>query len=111
MSITAAQGFVAAGGASGIKASGAPDLAMVATVDGAPVTAAGVFTSNLVAAAPVQISRSQLAGGRAAAGSLNSGNANAATGEPGRADALRMCELTAQAVGCQTADVLVAQTG
>jgi glutamate N-acetyltransferase/amino-acid N-acetyltransferase len=42
---------------------------------------------------------------------LNSGNANAATGEPGRADALRMCELTADAVGCVMTDVLVCQTG
>jgi glutamate N-acetyltransferase/amino-acid N-acetyltransferase len=111
VSITAVPGFEASGLASGIKDSGAPDLAMVATVDRAPVTAAGVFTSNLVAAAPVQISRRHLADGRAAAVVLNSGNANAATGEQGRTDALRMCELTAQAVGCATTDVLVCQTG
>jgi glutamate N-acetyltransferase/amino-acid N-acetyltransferase len=111
MSITAVPGFAAGGMASGIKESGAPDLAMVATVDGAPVTAAGVFTTNLVAAAPVQISRRHLVDGRAAAVVLNSGNANAATGEQGRADALRMCELTAQALGCATTDVLVCQTG
>ncbi len=109
--ITSVPGFQASGLASGIKESGAPDLAMVATVDGASVTAAGVFTSNLVAAAPVQISRRHLVDGRAAAVILNSGNANAATGEQGRADALRMCELTAQAVGCATTDVLVCQTG
>jgi glutamate N-acetyltransferase/amino-acid N-acetyltransferase len=109
--ITSVPGFKAGGLASGIKESGAPDLAMVATVDGVPVTAAGVFTSNLVAAAPVQISRRHLTDGRAAAVVLNSGNANAATGEQGRADALRMCELTAQAVGCATSDVLVCQTG
>jgi glutamate N-acetyltransferase/amino-acid N-acetyltransferase len=109
--ITSVPGFRAGGLASGIKESGAPDLAMVATVDSAPVTAAGVFTSNLVAAAPVQISRRHLADGRAAAVILNSGNANAATGEQGRADALRMCELTAEAVGCATTDVLVCQTG
>ena len=111
MSVTAVPGFKASGLASGIKDSGAPDLAMVATVDGKPVTAAGVFTSNLVAAAPVQISRRHLADGRAAAVILNSGNANAATGEQGRADALRMCELTAEAVGCVMTDVLVCQTG
>jgi glutamate N-acetyltransferase / amino-acid N-acetyltransferase len=84
---------------------------MVATTDGGPVTAAGVFTSNLVAAAPVQISRRHLADGRAAAVILSSGNANAATGEQGRSDALRMCALTAQAVGCTTSDVLIGQTG
>jgi glutamate N-acetyltransferase/amino-acid N-acetyltransferase len=70
-----------------------------------------VFTSNLVAAAPVQISRRHLADGRAAAVVLNSGNANAATGEPGRRDALRMCELTAHGLGVATHDVLVCQTG
>ncbi len=111
MSVTAVPGFKAGGLASGIKESGAPDLALVATVDGAPVPAAGVFTSNLVAAAPVQVSRRHLADGRAAAVILNSGNANAATGERGRADALRMCELTAEAVGCVMTDVLVCQTG
>lgn len=109
--ITSVPGFKANGLASGIKESGNPDLSMVATIDGHPVTAAGVFTSNLVAAAPVQISRRHLADGRAAAVILNSGNANAATGEQGRADALRMCELTAQALGCATTDVLVCQTG
>src|SRR5262249_1834392 len=98
MSVTAVPGFAAGGLASGLKAPGAPDPAIVATIDGAPVTAAGVFTGNRVAAAPVQISRRHLADGRAAAVVLSSGNANAATGEQGRADALRMCELTAQAV-------------
>jgi glutamate N-acetyltransferase/amino-acid N-acetyltransferase len=111
MSVTAVPGFHAGGLASGIKESGASDLAMVATVDGAPVTAAGVFTRNLVAAAPVQVTRQHLADGRAAAVILNSGNANAATGEQGRRDARRMCELTGQAVGCAPSDVLVCQTG
>jgi glutamate N-acetyltransferase / amino-acid N-acetyltransferase len=111
MSVTAVDGFRASGLASGIKASGAPELAIVATTDGAPVTAAGVFTGNRVAAAPVQISRRHLADGRAAAVVLSSGNANAATGEQGRADALRMCELTARAVGCATTEVLAGQTG
>jgi glutamate N-acetyltransferase/amino-acid N-acetyltransferase len=111
MSVTAVPGYQAGGLASGIKASGDPDLAMVAAVDRAPVAAAGVFTSNLVAAAPVQISRRHLADGKAAAVVLNSGNANAATGEQGRRDALRMCELTAQGLGVATHDVLVCQTG
>ena len=84
MSVTAATGFVAAGVRAGIKASGRPDLSLVATADHRPVTAAGVFTTNLVAAAPVQLSRRHLAAeGQAAAVVLNSGNANAATGEPG----------------------------
>ncbi len=111
MSVTAAAGFVAGGLACGIKPSGAPDLAIVATADHAAVSAAGVFTSNLVAAAPVQVSRRHLHDGRAAAVVLNSGNANAATGEAGRRDALRMAELTAEGLGCATRDVLVCSTG
>ncbi len=111
MSVTAANGFVAAGGACGIKPSGAPDLAVVATADRSPVSAAGVFTTNLARAAPVQVSVEHLASGRAAAVVLNSGNANAATGEPGRADARRMCELAAKGLGVAADDVLVCSTG
>jgi glutamate N-acetyltransferase/amino-acid N-acetyltransferase len=111
VSVTAPSGFVAGGLACGIKASGAPDLAMVATADHAAVTAAGVFTSNLVAAAPVQVSRTALHDGRAAAVVLNSGNANAATGEPGREDARRMAALAAESLGCAPRDVLVCSTG
>ena len=83
----------------------------MATVDHRPVAAAGVFTSNLVAAAPVQISRIHLHDGGRAAVVLNSGNANAATGEAGRRDALRMSELTAAGLGCVPRDVLVCSTG
>ena len=90
MSVTAPDGFVAAGGSAGIKAGGVPDVAVVATDDGRAVPAAGVFTANLAAAAPVQVSRAHLAAtaGRAAGVILTSGNANAATGEPGREAAL-----------------------
>ena len=109
--VTAAPGFVAGGLACGIKPSGAADLALVATEDRAAVTAAGVFTTNLAQAAPVQISRRHLADGTAAAVVLSSGNANAATGEPGRRDAQRMCELAAGGLGADTADVLVCSTG
>ena len=112
MSVTAAQGFVAAGVAAGIKASGKPDLALVATADHQPVTAAGVFTTNLVAAAPVQLSRRHLAAdGRAAAVVLNSGNANAATGEPGLLVAEQTAALAASGLGCERGHVLVCSTG
>lgn len=111
MSVTAVPGFVAGGIACGIKDSGAPDLALVATADRAPVPAAGVFTTNLAQAAPVQVTNAHLRDGRAAAVVLNSGNANAATGEPGRADARRMCALTAAGLGVDAADVLVCSTG
>ena len=111
MSVTAANGFEAGGVACGIKPSGAPDLALVATADRRAVSAAGLFTTNLVKAAPVQVSRDHLGDGRAAAVVLNSGNANAATGENGRRDARWMCELTAESLGCAPEDVLVCSTG
>ena len=113
MSIVAPAGFVAGGVACGIKPSGAPDLALVATADGAPVAAAGVFTQNLVVAAPVVVSRRHLAatGGRAAAVVLSSGNANAGTGTKGESDAERMCALTAEGIGAAPEDVLVCSTG
>jgi len=111
VSVTAPGGFEAAGIACGIKPDGVPDLALVSTADRRSVAAAGVFTTNLATAAPVQISRRHLEDGQAAAVILSSGNANAATGEPGRRDARRMCELTAQELGCQADDVLVCSTG
>ncbi len=113
MSVTAPRGFVAAGGPVGIKAADAADLAVVATDDGRAVPAAGVFTANLATAAPVQISRAHLAAtaGRAAAVVLTSGNANAATGQPGIAAARRLCELVAAGVGSAAEEVLVCQTG
>jgi glutamate N-acetyltransferase/amino-acid N-acetyltransferase len=111
MSVTAARGFEAGGIACGIKSSGAPDLALLAAADRRPVPAAGVFTTNLVSAAPVQISREHLRDGRAAAVVLNSGNANAATGDQGRSDARLMCALTAESLDCSPRDVLVCSTG
>lgn len=106
-------GFVAAGVACGIKESGAPDLALVATADGRPVPAAAVFTSNLAAAAPVQVSRAHLeaTGGYASAVVINSGNANAATGATGREQAERTCALVAEGLGCRPEEVLVCSTG
>ncbi|MCE2531376.1 MAG: bifunctional glutamate N-acetyltransferase/amino-acid acetyltransferase ArgJ [Acidimicrobiia bacterium] len=113
MSVTSVDGFVAAGFTAGIKPSGAPDMSVVATADAAPVAAAGTFTSNKMTAAPVLVTRSnlELSGGRAAAVILNSGNANAATGQQGLADAKRMCELTAESLGCDSDHVLVCSTG
>ena len=111
--MTGVPGFVAAGVACGIKESGVPDLALVATADGRPVPAAGVFTSNLAAAAPVQVSRAHLeaTGGYASAVVINSGNANAATGATGREQAERTCALVAEGLGCRPEEVLVCSTG
>ena len=113
MTVTAAKGFVANGLACGVKGDGNLDLAVVATEHGEPVPAAAVFTSNKATAAPVQVTRAHLeaTGGRAAAVVINSGNANAATGGPGREDAERMCQLVAGHVGCRPEEVLVCSTG
>ncbi len=111
--VSSPDGFVAAGVACGIKASGDPDLSLVATADGHPVSAAAVFTTNQATAGPVNVTRAHLAAtsGRAAAVVLNSGCANAATGATGDADAERMCELVAAALGCAASEVLVCSTG
>jgi len=113
VSVTAPEGFVAAGGSAGIKAAGAADVAVVTTDHGRPVPAAGVFTANLAAAAPVQISRAHLEAtrGRAAGVILTSGNANAATGEPGREAASRLCDAVARGIDAHRHEVLVCQTG
>ncbi len=113
MSVTAPRGFVAVGGFAGIKAGEVPDVAVVATADGRAVPAAGVFTANLAAAAPVQVSRAHLAatGGRAAGVILTSGNANAATGAGGRAAAERLCVAVAGDIGATAEEILVCQTG
>ncbi len=113
MSVTGPAGFLAGGHACGIKGSGDPDLAVVATASGRAVPAAGVFTANRATAAPVLVSRSHLSasGGRAAAVIISSGNANAATGAAGRADAERMCSLTAAGLTCGAEEVLVCSTG
>jgi glutamate N-acetyltransferase/amino-acid N-acetyltransferase len=113
VSVTAARGFEAAGVGCGIKGDGRADLALVATTDRRPVSAAGVFTVNLATAAPVVVSRAHLqaTGGRAAAVVLNSGNANAATGDAGRADAEQTCALVGEQLGCRGEEVLVCSTG
>ena len=113
MSVTAPTGFVASAVACGIKASGDPDLALVATADGRAVPAAAVFTANKATAAPVLTTRAHLVAteGHAAAVVLNSGNANAATGIDGRAKAERTCALVAAELGCRADEVLVCSTG
>lgn len=118
MSVTAAQGFVANGIAAGIKASGNLDLSLVLSATGEPVAAAGVFTQNKLKAAPVQICQSHLAAtnGYAVGVVLNSGNANAATGEKGLADAKAMTQVVAQQMQKENASInaeaiLVCSTG
>jgi glutamate N-acetyltransferase/amino-acid N-acetyltransferase len=102
------RGFYAAGVHCGLKA-GRPDLALV--VSDRLAAAAGVFTTNRVQAAPVRYSRRALESGTARAIVVNSGNANACTGERGERDARAMAEGTARALGIAPEHVLVASTG
>ena len=97
MSVTAPRGFRASGVAAGLKASGAPDVALVIN-DGPSTAAAGVFTTNRVKAAPVLWSQQVLRGGQVRAVVLNSGGANACTGAPGFQDTHRTAEHLAAAL-------------
>ena len=106
--VTTPQGFLAGGAACGIKKN-LPDLGLLVSETGA--TVAGVFTSNLVKAAPVQVSSRQIKRGKARAIVVNSGNANACTGERGLQDAWTMVETAARALGLSKEEVLVCSTG
>jgi len=110
VSVTAAQGFRAAGTAAGLKSTGKPDVALVVN-DGPLDVAAAVFTSNRVVAAPVTWSRQVVADGRASAVVLNSGGANACTGPEGFLDTHRTAEHTAEALGISAGDTIVCSTG
>ncbi|MGZ0162783.1 MAG: bifunctional glutamate N-acetyltransferase/amino-acid acetyltransferase ArgJ [Planctomycetales bacterium] len=103
-------GFKAAGLHCGIKSDGNKfDLCLI-TSD-RPASLAGVFTQNKVCGAPVKVSRQRVPRGTGRAVIINSGNANACTGERGDADAHWMTEQTAAAIGCDTEDVVVCSTG
>jgi len=107
--VLAPAGFAAGAVACGIKRSGALDVCVLDA--GAAVPAAAVFTRNTMAAPPVAVSREAHADGRLRAWVINAGNANACTGEPGRADAVSMAEAVAGALSCDVTDVGVASTG
>ena len=103
-------GLACTGTTAGLKASGAPDLALVRVL-GPEHTAAAVFTRNRFAAAPVLWSREVVSDGRADAVVLNSGGANACTGPEGFAAAHRTAEAAAEHLGIAAGDVLVCSTG
>ena len=111
--VTAARGFTAAGVHAGFRAN--PErLDMALVLADEPCAAAGVFTQNVFCAAPVAVSREHLDGvgyGTARAVVVNSGVANAATGERGIEAARDTAQLVADAVGCPAEEVLVASTG
>jgi glutamate N-acetyltransferase / amino-acid N-acetyltransferase len=109
--LATARGFRAAGVSSGIKAAKKLDLALV--VSDTAATAAAMFTQNKVQAAPVLVCKEHLqtSGGIVRAIVVNSGCANACTGDLGIADARAMAAETARLVGCSVEQVLVASTG
>lgn len=102
-------GFTAAGIACGLKPSGKPDLGLL--VSDRPAVAAGVFTTNRVQAAPIQLTKRQIRRGSARAIVVNAGNANVCTGPRGLDDARAMMDVTAEALDVAAKDVLVASTG
>jgi len=107
--VTAAQGFYAQGVRAAIKNKDKLDMAIIYAA--VPCNAAGVYTSNLVRAACIDLSKQHLVDGKAQAVVANSGNANACTGVQGMLDARRMAELSAQLLNIQPEDVIVASTG
>jgi glutamate N-acetyltransferase/amino-acid N-acetyltransferase len=109
LGVTSPRGFVAAGGTCGIKASGNPDLTLI--VADRPCSAAAVYTVNRMPSAPVVVGRRHLRSGVARAIICNSGNANASTGKQGERDAVEMCRLVAQHIGCDAREVIPSSTG
>lgn len=106
--VTAPQGFLAAAMCCGIKAK-KPDLTLVFSQR--PATVAVTLTRNEFRAAPTYVTGEHAADGRARAVVINSGSANAATGEQGIVNARRMCEVAGEALGVATEEVLVGSTG
>ncbi len=106
--VTAPKGFKAAGVKARIKYD-KKDLGVIFSIE--PAAAAGVFTTNRVKAAPVSLSMSNLIDGTAQAIVVNSGCANACTGDNGMNDARKMAAVTAQEMGIDATGVLVASTG
>lgn len=102
-------GFRAAGVYAGIKSKNQPDVGLL--LCDRPATAAAVFTTNNVFAAPVKIGRDHVKSGKLCGVVVNAGNANACTGKQGERDALRMCELAATVAKCKRNEILPSSTG
>ena len=107
--VTAPKGFRAAGLHCGIKKPGLLDLALLVSDRTGPI--AGVFTSNQVVAAPVILDRKHLRKRQGRAILINSGNANACTGQPGLQAAQRTATLVARTLQVPTHNVFVSSTG
>jgi glutamate N-acetyltransferase/amino-acid N-acetyltransferase len=105
-----APGFRAAGVACGLKGGGQTDLAIVAC-DAEAVSSAALLTRNAAAAAPIRVCRERCRLDSLRAAVVNSGNANAATGDQGYSDALEMRDAAAAALGFDPPTVAIAETG
>jgi glutamate N-acetyltransferase / amino-acid N-acetyltransferase len=105
-----APGFRAGGAACGLKGGGRTDVGLV-VCDAAEVNSSLLLTRNASAAAPIRVCRDVVDRGRVRAAVVNSGNANAETGEQGYADALAMAATAARQLGLETEQVAVAETG
>jgi glutamate N-acetyltransferase/amino-acid N-acetyltransferase len=109
--VTSPEGFFAGATYAGINKKVRDKLDLAVLFSEAPCIAAGLFTTNRIKAAPVVLSQQRLKQGRALAVVVNSGCANACTGDRGVRDAAKMAKLTAEGVGILPEDVLVASTG
>ena len=105
-----APGFRAGGAHCGLKGGGKTDIALL-VCDAPEVRSGLVLTRNAAAAAPIRVCRERCEPGGVRAAVVNSGNANAETGERGYADALAMCEAAAGQLGLRPSQVAVAETG
>jgi len=103
------KGFKAAGIASGLKKNGGKDLGLIYSE--VPATVAGVFTKNMVQAAPVLLDRERIKSGVCQAVIVNSGNANCCTGDQGMIDAIAMTRFAASGLKISEDLVMVASTG
>ena len=104
-------GFTAGAAAAGVRDGTARRLDVALIVSDRPCAAAGVFTTNQVIAAPCVVTRRHIDKGPIRAIVVNSGNANACTGELGERDAVAMAQATALKIGCDPHEVAVASTG
>ena len=103
------KGFKAAGVASGLKKNGGKDLGLIYSE--VPATVAGVFTKNLVQAAPVLLDRKRIKSGKCQAVIVNSGNANCCTGDQGMRDAIAMTSFAASEMEISEDLIMAASTG
>ena len=109
--VTAPQGFTAAGWAAGLKPSGKPDLALLLAPEGA--VCGGAFTRSVVRAACVDLcaQRLEASGGQIRAVLINSGQANACTGDRGLIDSQRATAAAADRLGLDEESVVICSTG